>query len=176
MLAWSFDPKRPPPEMRFQIGRDSSVRIVDPDGKPIPEMFVALPCGHGHTYAQDKDGRFRIETAGGVITAPADVYPTNPLSADIAQANTVMGTTRGLVVPVAVEAGPAETVELDEDRIGSAWRFKLSPLGDPGEMPFPQEAWFDGDGIPVMFAVYKKGKRIAFVLTNYDEVLAGRSP
>lgn len=121
------------------------------------------------------DGQgFVIEHPTEEVTAPLDVFPTNLWSIEMKDANTVMGTKSGVVVDVTVLAEQQVTIEIDNQEIETRY-FRIEPVSDPGVVPFPQEGWFDAAGIPVQFAVTKDGKRVVFTMTNYQQVLAGRS-
>lgn len=117
---------------------------------------------------------FVIQRPDGEVPAPLDVFPTNLWSIEMKNAETVVGTKSGVVVPVKVQAGGRRTIEIDNQDVKARY-FKITPRADPGVVPFPQEGWFDDIGIPVRFAVIKEGKRVVFTMTNYRDVLEGRN-
>lgn len=116
---------------------------------------------------------FVIDGADGPETAPPDVIPTNPWSGLVKRAKTVMGTTHGYVVPVAVTIQEGQTLALPDRDVTSS-HIVVTPEADPGSMPFPQEVWLDENDIPVAFAVTKNGKRTRFIMDNYQDVLGAR--
>jgi hypothetical protein len=123
---------------------------------------------------QAEDDSFVIRRPDGAVTAPPGVFPTNLWSIDMKDAESVMGTKSGVVVEVRVEAGGRRRVAIGDQEIDARY-FKIEPRSEPGVVPFPQEGWFDDADIPVRFAVMKDGKRVVFEMTNYRDVLAGRS-
>ena len=84
-----------------------------------------------------------------------------------------MGTTRGLVVPVKVTVREGAPLVLADRNLVTS-HLTVTPLADPGLMPFPQEVWVDSNDIPVAFAVTKDGKQTTFYMSNYESVLAAR--
>lgn len=117
---------------------------------------------------------FVIQRPDGEAVAPLDVFPTNLWSIEMKNAETVMGTKSGVLVPVEVQDGGWRTIEIDDQDVDVQY-FKITPLSDPGVVPFPQEGWFDAAGIPVRFAAIKDGEWVVFTMTNYRDVMDGRN-
>ncbi len=126
-----------------------------------------------HVSGQVDGEHFVIQRPDGEVSAPLDVFPTNLWSIEMKNAERVLHTKSGVVVPVKVQAGGLRAIKIDSQDVNVSY-FRVTPRTDPGVVPFPQEGWFDDAGIPVRFAFIKDGNRVVFKITNYLDVLEGR--
>jgi hypothetical protein len=108
---------------------------------------------------QAEGDRFVIHSSSnGVLTAPAQVYPSNPWSPFLLHSGTVMSTKTGRLVPTVV----TDMGEVDVTLDGRAMRVHQWFIDDEKH----QVVWVDGRGVIVGFETQEKGQTIAFVLKS----------
>jgi hypothetical protein len=108
---------------------------------------------------QAEGDRFVIHSSSnGVLTAPAQVYPSNPWSPFLLHSGIIMSTKTGRLVPAVVKDMGEVTVTLD----GRAMRVRQWSVDDDKH----QTVWIDGRGVIVGFETQEKGQTIAFVLKS----------
>jgi hypothetical protein len=94
----------------------------------------------------------------GTTEAPKDVQPSNPWSAKMLSADTVMSTSTGRVYPARVSGGLESTVTLN----GETRKLRqFEVVSDKQEF-----LWLDDKDTPVAFGTEHNGSRVEFVLTR----------
>jgi hypothetical protein len=102
---------------------------------------------------------FIIESPHGMVSAPADVHPANPWSANFLGSDTMMRVDTGVIEPVRVSGGAPETVTIDgatlptrEYEIDGKSHYKI---------------WLsDAEQVPVMFSVDDNSGKVTFTLAR----------
>jgi hypothetical protein len=102
---------------------------------------------------------FIVHSPLGRLTAPANVYPSNPWTGDILGTNMIMSTKTGRLFPVRIGSETAETVPVDGKPL------RLREYAIQGEKQ--QFVWLNENGIPVAFRTEEGGSMVDFVLTRY---------
>jgi hypothetical protein len=110
----------------------------------------------GHTQGN----RFIITAPGGTVTAPADVYPTNPWSPRILKATTMMAPATGRLMPGRVVGVTEEDVVRRDGTPARLRRYEI-------ETDKRQVVWFDDQGIARAFRIEESGAMIDFVLVRH---------
>lgn len=115
-------------------------------------------------HGEARGGRFAITGPAGTVMAPADVHPSNPWSAMVLNADFIMSTRTGQVLPVHVKGGETEPVALG----GTTLRLHQYEIVSDKH----QFVWFDDSGTPVAFRTAEHGTPIDFVLRRRHEIAA----
>lgn len=110
---------------------------------------------------QARDGGFVLTTPQGVVTAPADVRPTNPWSTAIVKADTLLAPMSGRLFKAQI-SDREETVRLQDGRSRKLRRYEI--LGDKRQV-----VWFDEGGVPLAFRSEEGGVNVDFVLSQAPE-------
>jgi hypothetical protein len=115
-------------------------------------------------HGEARDGGFAVTTPAGTVMAPAGVHPSNPWSAMVLNADLVMSTRTGRILPVHVSGGETEPVAI----AGSTLRLhQYEIVSDKREF-----VWLDDNGTPVAFRTAENGTPIDFILRPRQEVAA----
>jgi uncharacterized protein DUF6134 len=110
-------------------------------------------------------GGFAITTPTGTVVAPGSVHPSNPWSAMVLNADVMMSTRTGKVVPVQVSGGEVAPVALD----GATFRARQYEIASYKH----HFVWLSDDGTPVAFRTNEDGTLIDFVLQRRQQLSAG---
>jgi hypothetical protein len=106
-----------------------------------------------------EEGRFIIRSSSnGFLTAPAQVYPSNPWSPSLLRNGTMMSTKTGRVHPAVV----TDTGEVNVTLGGRSMNVHQWFVDDEKH----QVVWIDGRGVIVGFETQEKGQTIDFVLKS----------
>lgn len=108
-----------------------------------------------------RDGRFIVVTPAGTVTAPADVRPSNPWSAEMLQSGPLLSTRDGSLLSAKVWLGAEETIVRD-GRPQRLYRFDI-------ESDKREYVWVDQQSVPVAFRTQEQGSPIDFVLVRRVE-------
>ncbi|MGO8920824.1 MAG: DUF6134 family protein [Stellaceae bacterium] len=102
---------------------------------------------------------FVIDSPRGTVTAPADVHPANPWSANFLGSDTMMRVDTGMVEPVRVSGGKAANVTID----GATLRTLEYEIDGKSHY----KIWLsDAEKVPVMFSVDDDSGLVTFTLAR----------
>jgi translation initiation factor IF-1 len=102
---------------------------------------------------------FVIDSPRGVVTAPADVHPANPWSANFLGSDTMMSVDTGAIEPVRISDGEAANVTID-GRPLRARKYEIR-----GKIRY--KIWLsEADQVPVMFSVDDDSGVVTFTLAQ----------
>jgi hypothetical protein len=102
---------------------------------------------------------FVIVSPGGTVTAPADVHPANPWSANFLGSDTMMRVDTGVIEPVHATGGAAADVTID----GKTMATRVYEID--GKTHY--KIWLSAaDQVPVMFSVDDDSGRVTFTLVT----------
>ncbi len=133
----------------FQGATDDNGKEIDVDGKAQGDAFV-------------------IQSPLGNFTAPGSVHPSNPWAQQSLNADLMMGTKTGRVVPVVVTDRGVTNVTFD----GKSMRLHQYFIdGDKHQV-----VWFDDNGVVAAFQTNEDGTPITFVLRRDDAAAAAPVP
>ncbi len=102
---------------------------------------------------------FVVTGPWGTGEAPLDVQPSNPWSARMLNATTMMSTTTGKLFPARVHGGEEELITFFDGKPQRLRQFEI--FSDKREF-----VWLDQRDIPVAFGTEDGGVRVEFVLTR----------
>jgi Family of unknown function (DUF6134) len=105
-----------------------------------------------------RGNNFIISSPEGTITAPGNVHPANPWSANFLYSNTMMRVDDGKIEKVRISGGEPVVLNLD-GRSVRAQKYDVN-----GATRY--EVWIDSKGVPVMFVVDEDSGKITFTLTS----------
>lgn len=102
---------------------------------------------------------FVITSPRGTVTAPGDVHPANPWSANFLDSGTLMRVDVGALEPVRVSGGEAASLTID----GAALPVRKYEIDGKSHY----KIWLsEADQVPVMFSVDDDGAEVTFTLTR----------
>lgn len=107
-----------------------------------------------------EDGVFRVEGSKGVQEAPAEIVPGSYWTPLVLQRDELIGTKRGEIVPIRVEARGREAIESAGERVEAA-RYFIP--GDPAV-----NLWFDDAQRVRRLAFETRGEFIDYRLRRFD--------
>lgn len=105
-----------------------------------------------------RGNNFIISSPEGTITAPANVHPANPWSANFLYSDTMMRLDDGKIEKVRISGGEPVVLNLDGKSV-RAQKYDVN-----GATRY--EVWIDSKGVPVMFVVDEASSKITFTLTS----------
>lgn len=105
-----------------------------------------------------RGNNFIISSPEGTITAPANVHPANPWSANFLDSNTMMRVDDGKIEKVRISGGEPVVLNLDGKSV-RAQKYDVN-----GAIRY--EVWIDSKGVPVMFVIDEDFGKITFTLTS----------
>lgn len=121
-----------------------------------------------NVHGEAKGDGFAVTTPdGAVVTAPSDVHPSNPWSAQVLDTDTMMSTESGRIEKVAVKPAGTAPVTLDGKEL------LLQRFDVIGKVH--QVVWLDDKGVPVAFRTVHDGDQIDFVMSGPPLNLAERA-
>lgn len=131
------------------------------DGRLVGYRSRTVKNGEDRVVEGYADGdAFVVKRGEGTVErAPADIWPMNPWSPDIAQADTVLASASGKIYPARVVNAGVETVT-SAGRSVSARRYTVTADGKT------YNVWFDGDDRLARFTAPGKDGVITFTLTG----------
>lgn len=132
--------------------------------------FQSVTRKNGRTLevtGQARDDVFVVTGPAGTTEAPKDVRPSNPWTAKMLAADTIMSTSTGRVYPARVTGGIENTVVLNGE---SRKLRQFEVISDK-----PEFLWLDDRDTPVAFGTEHDGSRVEFVLTRISHGEDGRT-
>ncbi len=115
-------------------------------------------------HGEARDGGFAVTTPAGTVMAPAGVHPSNPWSAMVLDADFMMSTRTGQVLPVHVSGGDTEPMVIAGSTL-QLHRYEI--VSDKRQF-----VWLDDNGTPVVFRTAENGTSIDFVLRRRQQFAA----
>jgi hypothetical protein len=132
------------------------------DGRLVSFQSTTTTNGKPMTVTgQAKAGAFLVSTPTGVVTAPADVAPTDPMGFSRTGHAEVVSLKSGNVESIEVGGGQPETLMLN----GVAQPTKHYRVST-GATPNKWEVWLDPQGVPVKFRSREHGDAVDFTLAS----------
>jgi len=108
---------------------------------------------------------FLVTGPWGTTEAPKDIRPSNPWSAKMLQADTVMSTSTGRIYPARVSGGGEGTVTVN----GQPRKLRqFDVVTDKQEF-----LWLDEQGVPIAFGTQDNGSRVEFTLVRMSRGTIG---
>lgn len=144
----------------FPVYREAGERLERWHGDRLIE-FRSVTHKNGETLevtGQARDDAFVIRSPTGISQAPKDVRPSNPWSVKMLNAETMMSTTTGKIMPARVQGG-AEDIVLFNGKPRKLRRFDIQ--SDKQEFVV-----LDDRDVAVAFGTEDNGSRVEFVLTR----------
>jgi hypothetical protein len=130
--------------------------------------FRSVTRKNGETLevtGEARDDAFVVKGPEGIVQAPKDVRPSNPWSVKMLNAETMMSTSTGKVMPARVKGG-AEDIVLFNGKPRKLRRFDVQ--SDKQEFVL-----LDERDVAVVFGTENDGSRVEFVLTRISSGDAG---
>lgn len=130
--------------------------------------FRSVTRKNGETLevtGEAREDAFVVKGPDGIVQAPKDVRPSNPWSARMLNAETMMSTTTGKVMPARVKGG-GEDIVLFNGSPRKVRRFDVQ--SDKQEFVL-----LDERDVPVVIGTEDDGSRVEFVLTRISNGEAG---
>lgn len=152
------------------VHREDGTRVEQWQGNRLMR-FDSVTDTNGEVirvHGEATGDRFAVTTPDGVVTAPADVHPSNPWSAKVLDTDTVMSTKSGQIEKVSVAGGDLSPVMFD----GKQMLLKRFDIVGAER----QAVWLDDKDVPVAFRTVQDGDPIDFVMTGPPLHLAEGSP
>jgi hypothetical protein len=109
-------------------------------------------------HGEAKGDQFVISTPNGIVTAPANVHPSNPWAETVLDTNVMMSAKNGRVEKVSVSGPAAANVTFD----GKDLRLQQYEIDGTKR----QFVWFDDHGVPFAMRTEEDGSTVDFVLSQ----------
>jgi hypothetical protein len=150
----------------FPVYREAGERLERWHGDRLVE-FRSVTHKNGEkleVIGEARDDAFVIKSPSGIAEAPRNVRPSNPWSSKMLNAETMMSTTTGKVMPARVRGG-AEDIVLFNGKPRKLRRFDVQ--SDKQEFVL-----LDERDVAVVFGTEDNGSRVEFILTRVTESAA----
>lgn len=149
------------------VHREDGTRLEEWQGNRLVRFESSTTTNgtaiHVHGEAT-RNGFVVTRPDGSVVTAPADVHPSNPWSAKVLDTDVMLSTDNGRVEKVSVAGGPFAPVTFDGKEM-TLRRFDI--VGTKH-----QAVWLDRSGVPVAFRTTHDGQAVDFIMTGAPIKLA----